>query len=257
MSMNLTDQQRDNENSRIEKIEKRTKYLQAYALFSTLFIVIVFASGASFQKTFETDTDQNKEDDNRVLRARGLVIVDKNGKDRILIGAPIPDSADRVRTDLKRVKEIYGSRFPKEFMDYYKKYDHSANGMIILDENGFDKIAIGDPVPDLSFGKRIAPATGMILNDEQGIERSGYALLKVNDVQRVTLGMDGRDGKEGLLFILDDNGVTGVNVRGAGKSIFLGNVPDNKKSNFGFPTPFHGLQLKSGKTSKDFKSAVK
>lgn len=48
-----------------------------------------------------------------VLRARGLIIEDDQGKERILIGSPIPRAKNRVRTDLARVKEIWGKRFQK------------------------------------------------------------------------------------------------------------------------------------------------
>lgn len=38
-----------------------------------------------------------------VIRAKGIVIVDEKGKDRILIRAPIPYSKDRVRTNMDKV----------------------------------------------------------------------------------------------------------------------------------------------------------
>ncbi|HNA16830.1 MAG TPA: hypothetical protein PK678_09950, partial [Ferruginibacter sp.] len=50
-------------------------------------------------------------DGNKVLKARGLVIVDDNGRERILIGAPLPGAANRVRTDTARVRELWSKRF--------------------------------------------------------------------------------------------------------------------------------------------------
>ena len=125
-----------------------------------------------------------------VLRVRGLVIEDAAGRERILIGAPIPEAANRVRTDEARVREIWGPRFPDEeqYMGYYQDYDHSTNGLVILSEDGFDRLVLGDPVSDPNIGRRIGPSTGLVINDAEGFERSGYGLLDVNGLYRVVLG---------------------------------------------------------------------
>lgn len=47
-----------------------------------------------------------------VIRTRRIVIVDGAGRERILIGAPIPDAPNRVRTDIRRLQALYGSQFP-------------------------------------------------------------------------------------------------------------------------------------------------
>jgi hypothetical protein len=39
-----------------------------------------------------------------IIKTKGIVIVDENGKYRILIGVPIPPSKDRVRTDTAKVR---------------------------------------------------------------------------------------------------------------------------------------------------------
>src|SRR5437867_12837786 len=59
-----------------------------------------------------------------ILRARGLILEDEAGRGRILLGAPIPFVKNRVRTDPRRVAEIWGPRFPKEYLEYYKGYRH-------------------------------------------------------------------------------------------------------------------------------------
>ncbi|MCT4623197.1 MAG: hypothetical protein N4A46_06200 [Schleiferiaceae bacterium] len=155
--------------------------------------------------------DRSSDNGTDVIRTKGIVIEDLDGKERILIGAPIPTAENRVRTDLKRVEETYGQDFPPEvgFMDIYKnKVQNEMTGMLILSDNGFDKVAIGDPVPDPYFGQRIGPASGVIINDSLGAERSGYGLLKLKDRYRVTLGFDRATGYEGMTFGLDDNGET-------------------------------------------------
>lgn len=43
-------------------------------------------------------------------------------------------------------------------MGYYQDYIHETNGMLILSEDGFDRLVVGDPVPDPSIGRRSAGA---------------------------------------------------------------------------------------------------
>lgn len=165
--------------------------------------------------------------EDQVLRARGLVIVDEAGRERILIGAPIPEAENRVRTDMARVEEVWGPRFPRAYVDeYYPTYRHRMHGMLVLDENGFDRIAVGDSVPDPNIGQRIGPASGLLVNDPQGFERSGYGLLDVDGVYRVVLGLDGDDGREGVVLSLHDGGPRGLTISGDA-SIFLGTAPES------------------------------
>ena len=58
-----------------------------------------------------------------VLRARGLIIEDEAGRERILIGAPVPEAANRVRTDEARVQEVWASRYTDAdgYMGYYQR----------------------------------------------------------------------------------------------------------------------------------------
>jgi hypothetical protein len=175
----------------------------------------------------------------RILRAQGLIIEDAAGRERILIGAPVPQAASRVRTDMARVLKAWGARFPN--MDWYKGLDHSTNGILILDANGFDRIAIGDPTPDPNIGKRIAPAVGIQINDQEGFERTGWGYFPARD--RVVLGLDSRKGQEGItLFILEDDS-TGLNISAGEKGIFLGSRPGGGAA--AQPqVPFFGLLLR-------------
>jgi hypothetical protein len=168
--------------------------------------------------------------DNDVLRCKGLVIEDAAGHERILLGAPVPAAKNRVRTDPARVEQVWAKRFGdgKQYMEYYKNYRHDTNGLLILDENGFDRIALGDPTPDPNIGRRIAPATGIEINDEQGFERTGYGLLNVQGVQRVVLGLDSRNGTEGIALVLRDDGQVGLMVHDGKQDLVLGRAPDHE-----------------------------
>jgi hypothetical protein len=118
------------------------------------------------------------------------------------------------------------------------------HGMLVLDENGFDRLAIGDSVPDPNIGRRIAPSTGIIINDEQGNERTGYGSQKVGEHRRVILGLDSDKGSEGLVLELYDQGGVGLSVRDAERTAFLGTAAPGHW--LGLPEGFHGLVFKEG-----------
>lgn len=158
-----------------------------------------------------------------IITARGIVITDSLGRDRILIGAPIPSVEGRVRTDPARVREHWAGRYPDpdQYMGYYANY-----GMLVLDENGFDRLVVGNPVPDPNIGRRIAPSTGLVMNDKEGFERTGYGVLDLGERYRVVLGLDGEQG-EGVVLYLDDAGRRGMAVIDGEHSARLGaNVGD-------------------------------
>lgn len=159
-----------------------------------------------------------------VIRTRGLVVEDASGRARILIGAPIPVVAERVRTDTAKARAAWGEQMGGDrYMGYYASYRHSTHGMLVLDERGFDRLAIGDSTPDPNIGNRLGPATGIQINDAMGFERSGYGLLRVDGLYRVVLGLDGSDGREGVALSLFDQGPAGLWAYGpGGESYFAG-----------------------------------
>ncbi len=223
--------------ARLRKLERDLRLVKAYAL--TLTVAAAWFACASPG----VGTPQADPAGGRVLRARGLVIEDEAGRERILLGAPVPAARNRVRTDPARVQELWARRFPREYMDWYKEYRHATNGLLILDEHGFDRLALGDPVPDPNVGKRIGPSTGLVINDERGFERSGYGLLKVKDRYRVALGMDSARGREGLTLALFDDGPVGVTVGSEGRVAYLGSAPPGDGTT-GLAGPFHGLLVR-------------
>ncbi len=93
-----------------------------------------------------------------ILRAQGLVITDAQGRDRILIGAPVPASKDRTRKD------------------------DASDGIIFLGKTGADRLAVGQmPAPFIggkSYKRRGENDNyGMTLYDTKGSERGGMGFL--------------------------------------------------------------------------------
>lgn len=211
----------------LDKLRRGISYLKVYAGLITILVIVLFV------KVFLPPASPG------ILRARGLIIEDASGRERILIGAPVPEAASRVRTDMAKVTKAWGKRYPN--MDWYKTLDHSTNGILILDANGFDRIAIGDPTPDPNIGRRIAPSVGILINDQEGFERTGWGYFPAKG--RVVLGLDSRKGQEGVtLFVLEDD-TTGMNINAGDKSIFLGSQP-GVAAPAAAPSPFLGLLLR-------------
>jgi hypothetical protein len=234
----------DGLNDRIDRLERQLARMKFVgSLLAVLACVLILSSL------------QSKPPGDGVLRARGLVIEDEAGRERILLGAPIPFAKNRVRTDPERVAKTWGPRFPKEYLDFYKGYRHDVNGLLVLDAAGFDRLALGDGVPDPNIGKRIGASTGLVINDEQGFERTGYGLLKVGDHYRANLGLDSANGGEGLSLCLFDEGGVGVVIADQEQRLFLGSAPP------GFPltglsSALHGLVLLEGDKVKKVFNAV-
>jgi hypothetical protein len=218
----------------LRRLRRDVRALKLYALGLTAAALAVGVSG------FRGNSGQDQ-----VLRARGLVIVDAAGRERILIGAPIPSARNRVRTDTNRVRDVWGRRFPPKYMEWYRDYRHGMNGVLVLDEGGFDRVALGDSVPDPNIGRRIGPSTGVVINDAQGFERSGYGLLAMRGRDRVVLGLDDARGREGVALFVADSGRAGIEITDGADGAYLGTAPANDPM-LKTDTRFVGLLLKRG-----------
>ena len=132
------------QDDRLARLERQVHYLRVVA--GALGALSLVAMGAAF-----------RQGQPQILRARGLIIEDQAGRERILIGAPIPFAKNRVRTDTARVAKLWAGRFPNpaQYMEWYRGYRHSMHGMVVLDENGMDRLAVGDSTPDPNIGRRI------------------------------------------------------------------------------------------------------
>src|SRR5215472_10309324 len=124
-----------------------------------------------------------------VLRLRGLVIEDAAGRERVLIGAPVPAVQARKRQD-------------------------NTVGVIVLGENGADRLALGAPVPEPQIqgvvSQRIGKGAGFIMDDENGNERGGFGVLD-ND-GRATFGLDYPSGKGEAITMGVLPGETGIQI---------------------------------------------
>jgi len=160
------------------RLKRRFIFLQVAWLLTAGFSVAIFAGLSSGAATADKKTD--------VLRVRGLIIVDGKGRERILLGAPVPLVAGRRRQD-------------------------DATGMLVLGEDGADRVAVGyTPDPQIlgKVVKRNSPATGINFNDKNGNERGGFGVF---DDGRVNLGLD-YSTREAVSLFAEDKGYAGLLV---------------------------------------------
>ncbi|ULQ54304.1 hypothetical protein [Flavihumibacter fluvii] len=230
-------------NAQIESLQRQLdhqkKLLNKVMIFATL-LVLAFLSQflLSFKET----------GDNKILRVKGIVIVDDHGRERILIGAPLPQASNRVRTDTARVRALWSQRFgnANQYMKWYQDYNHQANGILILDEQGYDKVCLGDGVPDANIGPRIGKQTGLIFCDNEGFERGGIGVINVGDKQnRVVMALDGENGTDATGISVMEDGETGFFAGGKGYRMFLGTSPADSYST----EPLFGMVINHKKKS--------
>lgn len=163
-----------------------------------------------------------------LIRAKGIIIEDENGKDRILIGAPIPHSKDRVRTDTNLVRKYFASEIypkdPNKYMEWYKSYRHSAFGMVVLNEKGMDVMQVGDQLSDPNVGRRIFLPTGILLNNQKGLEVAGFGSHTFDDGRSgVALGLDDPgNGREAFHALVLSDGTRALILQDANGKLVLG-----------------------------------
>ena len=173
-----------NTNQRLKALENRTKWL---ALICGVQFAILSACCLNLAQSRTVEAAASA----RVIRAQGLIIEDSHGRARILLGAPFPNVAERVRRDA------------------------STASMLFLDEKGHDRLTLGEePEPQVG-GKvsskvhRIAQGFGVVIHDEDGNERGTYGWLS-NGRALITLD---RPGLDAWAAIVDDkSGFAGMRV---------------------------------------------
>ncbi len=160
-----------------QRIDRLRKELRVYRGASVLVVGLL---ALMVQPTIRSERAR-AEDSGKVLHLRGLIIEDQHGRSRILIGAPVPNEG--------------------------RKRQDEATGLIVLSENGSDRVSIGyTPSPQIQgeVSQRIAPAVGIYLHDPEGNERGGLGYLDLGkNKDRVVLGLDRATG-EGIVASVDD-----------------------------------------------------
>jgi hypothetical protein len=218
------------------QLKRQVRMLKSYLLISTaVFLFFLFSA-------FNKATDRFG-----LIRAKGIIIEDSSGKDRILIGAPLPYSKDRVRTDRALVRKYWAENFPdpEQYMKWYRNYNHSGIGMAILNDQGFDKVVIGEKLPDPNTGKRMFEPTGMFWNNDEGWEVGGIGVNKTKDGKyRTAVGLDDKDGEAVHLVALED-GTKGLIIGGAQGRMMIGISPKN--GFLGNKQDFSGIQYFNAK----------
>ena len=159
----------------IEALKRRVKQLQVMCSACLLLLVVVGLSGFSASRH------------DSILRVRGLVIEDEQGRPRILLGAPTPTVAGRKRAE-------------------------PVDGLVLLGPNGADRFVASypgyEPQVQGKVGQRqySAPSAGLMINDVDGNERIGLGTS--DDGTRSALGMDYSD--RDALGLLVSPGFSGV-----------------------------------------------
>jgi hypothetical protein len=163
--------------SRLDLLARRLRRTRA-----ALGALAVLAVGAAWQ------AGSAAEKPGQVLRVRGLIVEDAQGRPRILLGAPVP------RVDARRRKD-------------------DTTGLLLLGEDGADRVAVGAPTPAPQIGgkvgERIAAAAGIEVMDREGNERGGFGYL---DNGRVVLGLDYAGREAVSLFVMPEEGYAGLIV---------------------------------------------
>lgn len=197
----------------LNQLKKSNIELKRLYMGTLLLLAIVFTT-FSFTKTNKFD----------LIRAKGIVIEDANGNDRILIGAPVPYSKDRVRTDTALVRKYWASQFdnPDQYMGWYKKYKNASNGIIFMNERGFDEVLVGENLADANVGVRMFSISGMLVNNQTGWERIGAGVNTLeNGKTRQGFGVDDDSGEAMHIMTMED-GSKALIIGGENGSLRIG-----------------------------------
>ena len=136
----------------MEKIDRLTKILLVMLVLGVWGLLLQSAVGYR-RVGAQTKPALSKTDEvQAVIRTRGVVIVDEQNRERVILGAPVPDS-------------------PAEG----KKRINPASGMIILDPAGYERFGVGlMDNGQMGMGFDAPPGTG----DERNRERLHFVADK-------------------------------------------------------------------------------
>ncbi len=158
--------------NRTERLERRLRGYQTLCTLGVLGAVAWVSTGLA-------SPEASHQDANGVVRARGLIIVDDEGRDRILLGAPVPQTAARTHPD-------------------------ATTSLVFLGEDGTDRVTVGYmPNPRIKgeIVPRISQGWGIQVNDDRGNERGGFSYLENG---RMVLGIDFAETGEAITVAVVD-----------------------------------------------------
>ena len=166
---------------RISRIERRLRLFEVTTTILALGLILAVRLAV---RTDRVSADTSS----KILHVRGLVVEDANGRARVLLGAPVPETPDRTRTD-------------------------AVTGMVLVGENGADRVAIGEPGPAPQVAgrvvARVSPEAGITFDDPEGNERGGFGYL---DNGTVSLGLDYPDREAVTLSVSSQAGFAGLTI---------------------------------------------
>jgi hypothetical protein len=166
---------------RIIKLEKATQRLRWVCASQVSVILAIWISATLTYRV-------NAQNSPQILRVRGLVIEDNQGRARVILGAPLPAVRER------------------------KRQGSLTDSMVFLDEEGHDRLTLGEGPNPQAQGKilhRIATFFGILIHDNNGNERGGYGWLSNG---RAVITLD-RPGLDAWAAVVDDQtGFAGMRV---------------------------------------------
>jgi hypothetical protein len=170
---------------RIAGLERRAWWLGVICFAQFLFMIAVWLSAGFRSHPVLAQASA------QVVKTRGLIIEDDQGRARILMGAPFPDVPGRMRQDPR------------------------TSSILFLDQEGHDRLTLGEELEPQIDGKvpvgihRIASGFGVVIHDGQGNERGAYGWLSNG---RALLTLD-RPGAEAFAAVVNDkSGETKVSL---------------------------------------------
>jgi len=109
-------------------------------------------------------------------------------------------------------------------MEWYKKYRHSAYGMVVMNEKGIDVMQMGDQLSDPNVGRRIFLPTGILLNNQKGMEVGGFGAHTFDDGRSgVALGLDDPgNGREAFHAIVLSDGTRALILQDSKGKLVVG-----------------------------------
>ena len=174
---------------RLQRLERRVLVLTC--LCSSLAIALALVLWTSPRRSVEAAAKPS------VLRTRGLIIEDDQGRARVLLGAPFPKVGNRLRQD------------------------DASTAIVFLDEQGHDRFLVGETIAAQIDGKvpqafhRMgqSSAYGATIFDPAGNERGGIGFLSNGGtVNRAVMALD-RPGEDAVGMMVDDKtGYAGLGV---------------------------------------------